>query len=111
MPLSEKKSKAIEWIDPLYQVFEHFLFTRTYEDSNAFTREVASQYLAYLDATVGFIPAHARKAIQEDLESEIHEMLVKKIYGFSQQTTDTPLPPTFPKLSIPPKSSSGGEQL
>lgn len=90
MPLETKKSKTIEWVDPLYKVFEHFLFTRTYEDSAAFTKEVATQYLAYLDSTAGFIPCHARNAIQEDLESEIQEMLVKKIYGFGEMLGEAP---------------------
>ena len=86
-----KNEAAIDWVDPLYKVFEHFLFTRTYEDSGAFTKEVANQYLAYLDSTAGFIPCHARKAIQEDLETEIHEMLVKKIYGFQEASETAPL--------------------
>ncbi len=110
MPIENKLEKATEWVDPLYQVFEHFLFTRTYEDSNAFTKEVATQYLAYLDATAGFIPSHARKTIQEDLETEIHEMLVKKIYGFTESPDQTP-PPSFPKLSPPPKPSSGNDHF
>lgn len=97
-------------MDPLYQVFEHFLFTRTYEDSNAFTKEVATQYLAYLDATAGFIPCHARKMIQEDLETEIHEMLVKKIYGFNEMPEEAP-PHGVPKLSPPPKSNTGSEDF
>ena len=107
MPIDSKTEKQ-EWVDPLYQVFEHFLFTRTYEDSNAFTKEVAVQYLAYLDATAGFIPSHARKMIQEDLETEIHEMLVKKIYGFNEMPEQAP-PHGVPKLSPPPKSSGSGD--
>lgn len=107
MPSDFKKNKPIEWVDPLYKVFEHFLFTRTYEDSNAFTKEVATQYLAYLDSTAGFIPCHARKAILEELESEVHEMLVKKIYGFGDMPAEPPQ--GFPKLSPPAKASDGGD--
>lgn len=108
MPVNDKTDKTTEWVDPLYQVFEHFLFTRTYDDSNAFTKEVATQYLSYLDATAGFIPSHVRKMIQEDLETEIHEMLVKKIYGFNEVPEEAP-PHGVPKLSPPLKSSGSGD--
>lgn len=105
----EKKKGATEWVDPLYKVFEHFLFTRTYEDSTAFTREVATQYLAYLDSTEGFIPCHARKALQEELEAEVHEMLVKKIYGFGDMPNEPNVP--MPKLVAPPTSDGGDDHF
>lgn len=68
-------------IDPLFQLFEHNLFNRSYEDIEAFTREVAEEYLAYLDSTHAHVPFHLRASLLKDLEGEAHEMLVKKMYG------------------------------
>lgn len=77
-PMSEKKIKNL---DPLYQLFEHYLLTRSYEDSGAFTKSVAEEYIAYLDSTNAHVPMHCRQTVMEDLESEAHELLVKKMYG------------------------------
>ena len=68
-------------LDPLFQLFEHYLLNRSYEDSAAFTKEVAEEYLTYLDSTLAHIPFHARAGALEDLTSEAHELLVKKMYG------------------------------
>jgi hypothetical protein len=106
MPVEGRKKKKIEQTDPLYRLFEHFLFTKTYEDSSSFTKEVATQYLAYLDATSGFIPFHSRKMIQEDVESEIHEMLVRKIYGITDED-ESMIPEKIPSLTPPNKPSRG----
>ena len=73
--------KKILNIDPLFQLFEHFLVTRSYEDSAAFTKQLAEHYLAYLDTTPAHVPFEARASVLEDLEGEAHEMLVKKMYG------------------------------
>lgn len=78
-----KSEKTI--VDPLYQLFEHNLLNRSYEDTNAFLREVAEEYLAYLDSTPAHVPFHIRAALLKDLESEAHEMLVKKMYGCAQE--------------------------
>lgn len=81
--MSGKKQKSL---DPLYQLFEHHLMTRSYEDSSVFTKEVAEKYLAYLDSTSAHIPVHVRPTIMEDLEVETQELLVKKMYGMVNPT-------------------------
>lgn len=68
-------------LDPLYQLFEYYLFNRSYEDLTAFTKEVAQEYLSYLDSTPAHVPFHSRITVTKDLESEAHEMLVKRMYG------------------------------
>ena len=73
--------KKKQFVDPLYQLFEHYLLNRSYEDAAAFTKEIAAEYVAYLDASPAHVPHHVRKALLEDLEGEAHEMLVKKMYG------------------------------
>jgi len=76
--MSETKKKAN---DPLYELFEHFLFNRSFEDSTAFTKEVAEEYLAYLDASPAHVPFQSRDGVLKDLQAEAHEMLIKKMYG------------------------------
>lgn len=73
--------KKKKHVDPLYQLFEHYLLNRSYEDATAFTKEIAAEYVAYLDSSPAHVPLHVRKALLEDLEGEAHEMLVKKMYG------------------------------
>ena len=73
--------KAKKGLDPLLQLFEYYLFNRSYEDIAAFTKEVAEEYLSYLNSNVAFVPFHSRTTLLKDLESEAHEMLVKRMYG------------------------------
>ncbi len=68
-------------MDPLFQMFEHSLLTRSYEDSAAFTKQLAEQYIVYLDSTPAHVPFDRRANVLEDLTQEAHEMLVKKMYG------------------------------
>ena len=75
------RGKNSKFADPLLQLFEHHLANRSYEDSGAFTKEVAQGYIAYLDSTETHIPLHVRQGVLEELEAEAHEMLVKKMYG------------------------------
>ena len=71
-------------VDPLFQLFEHHLVTRSYDDAAKFTKEVAAEYLGYLDSTAAHVPFHVRNSVLSDLESEAHEMLVRKMYGCVQ---------------------------
>lgn len=75
--------------DPLQQLFEHHLLTRSYDDAGAFTKEVAKEYLGYIDSTLAHVPIHVRASLVEDLEAEAHEMLVKKMYGVAAEV-ETP---------------------
>jgi hypothetical protein len=72
--------------DPLFQLFEHFLLTRSYENSAQFTKQLAENYLVYLDSTHAHMPFEARQMVLEDLATEAHEMLVKRMYGCSSGT-------------------------
>ena len=73
-------------LDPLYQLFEHNLLHRSYEDSSAFTKEVAEEYMTYLHSTLAHIPYHVRTNVLEDLVQEAQELLVKKMYGCVKAT-------------------------
>jgi len=78
LPLAAAGRKRL---DPLFQLFEHFLMTKSYEDSTAFTKQLAEQYIGYLDSTPAHVPFDRRVHVLEDLTQEAHEMLVKKMYG------------------------------
>ncbi len=73
--------KPLPTTDPLLQLFEHFLVTRSYESSAQFTKQLAENYLVYLDSTIAHMPFEARQLVLEDLASEAHEMLVKRMFG------------------------------
>jgi hypothetical protein len=79
LPISMKTKKKN--IDPLFQLFEKHLLSRSYDDAAAFTKQLAKDYLAYLDSTPAQVPVHLRASVLEDLEQECHELLVKKMYG------------------------------
>lgn len=80
------KTTKKKQIDPLFQLFEQYLLTRSYDDAAAFTKTLAKEYLAYLDSTPAHVPVHLRAGVLEDLELECHEMLVKKMYGVVSAT-------------------------
>jgi len=81
--MSGKKTKNI---DPLFELFEHYLLTKSYDDSAKFTKEVAAAYLAYIDSTPAKVPFENRATVLADLESETHEMLIKKMYGIERSS-------------------------
>lgn len=75
------RGKKLTNLDPLFQLFQHHMLKKSYDDSAAFSRDVVSEYLVYLDSTSAHIPLHVKAAVVQDLEAETHEMLVKSMYG------------------------------
>ena len=76
--MSGKKQKNP---DPLFQLFQHHLLKKSYEDSAVFNKEVAAEYLVYLESTSAHIPVGVKATVLQDLEAETHELLVKSMYG------------------------------
>lgn len=68
-------------LDPMFQLFQHHMLKKSYDDSGAFSKDVAAEYLLYLNSTSAHIPFAVKAAVVEDLEAEAHEMLVKSMYG------------------------------
>jgi hypothetical protein len=68
-------------LDPLFQLFQHHMLKKSYEDSGSFSKEVAGEYLVYLESTSAHIPFHVKTTVVQDLEAEAHELLVKSMYG------------------------------
>jgi len=69
--------------DPLFQLFQHHMLKKSYDDSSVFNREVAAEYLVYLESTSAHIPLNVKAVIIQDLEAETHELLIKSMYGCS----------------------------
>ena len=69
-------------LDPLYSIFEQYLFNALVEDESTdeFIVRVVSTYLTQLSQT-SVIPQLLRASIEEDLRDEVLEMLRKKTYG------------------------------
>lgn len=83
------RGTKIKNLDPLFQLFQHHMFKKSYEDSTAFSKEVVAEYLVYLESTSAHIPLNVKAAIVQDLEAETHEMLVKSMYGCSAPSDST----------------------
>jgi len=71
-------------MDPLYVIFEQHLYN--FQDSDldrkTFIGNVLQDYLSYLRKLNISVPKSLEEPIVEELSSQIHMMLVKKIYGF-----------------------------
>lgn len=77
------RGKKQKNLDPLFQLFQHHMLKKSYDDSAAFNREVAAEYLVYLESTSAHIPFSVKGAVVQDLEAETHELLIKSMYGCS----------------------------
>lgn len=58
--------------------------TRSYENPAEFTKQLAVEYLSYLNSSRAHIPFESRAQVLEDIAAEAHELLVKKMYGCVQ---------------------------
>ena len=71
-------------IDPLYVIFEQHLYNFQDSDSDrkTFIANVVAEYLTFLRKRNIAVPKSLETAIIEELGSQVHTMLIKKIYGF-----------------------------
>jgi hypothetical protein len=71
-------------VDPLYVIFEQHLYN--FQDSDldrkAFIENVLKDYLSFLRRQNIVIPKALEASILEEFSSQVHTMLMKKIYGF-----------------------------
>lgn len=70
-------------IDPLYLIFEQHLYN--FQDSDTdrptFIANVAKEYLSYLRKLKLSVPQSLESLFLEEVSSQVHTMLLKKIYG------------------------------
>ncbi len=89
--------KPLQKTDPLYTIFEQHLcnFQDPKLNPKGFSESVAQEYLVYLKKQKFSIPLLLEGAILEELELQIHTMLIKKIYGaFSIQEYQEKIQPS-----------------
>ena len=70
-------------IDPLYTIFEQHLynFQDSEIDRKTFIGNVVKEYVGYLRKMNIMVPRSVEVDVLEELASQVHTMLVKKIYG------------------------------
>lgn len=70
-------------LDPLYVIFEEHLynFQDSELDRKTFIQNVLRDYFSYLRKMRVTVPRSLEQPITEELSTQVHTMLVKKIYG------------------------------
>ncbi|MGZ3698149.1 MAG: hypothetical protein ACXWP5_08440, partial [Bdellovibrionota bacterium] len=78
-----KTTTAASDLDPLYVIFEQHLynFQDSDQDRKTFIGNVIQEYLTHLRKLNIVVPKSLEHSIIEELSSQVHTMLVKKIYG------------------------------
>lgn len=69
----------------LKEVFESLLYVDSQQDQSLedFVRGASIEFMTRLREAGILVPPIYQKALREEVESELHEMVQKKIYGFS----------------------------
>jgi len=77
------KTQSPKGMDPLYVIFEQHLFNFVDPDSDrqTFISNVVAEYLTYLRKSNVIVPKSLEQPVVEELSTQVHTMLVKKIYG------------------------------
>jgi len=80
-PFTDKYHKAAA--EPLFIIFEQHLFNLQDSDMDrkSFVERVLKDYLAFLAKHKITIPKSLFQMTMNELSSQIHQMLIKKVYG------------------------------
>ena len=83
MTKKAKDSGNPEKIDPLYAIFEQhiFNFCDPGVDRKTFIAKIVAEYLDLLRKKSVIVPRSLESSVIEELSSQVHTMLTKKIYG------------------------------
>lgn len=70
-------------LDPLYTIFEKHLynFEDEQESEAAFIGAIVRDYMQFLVKSKVVVPKRWENQIAEELQDQVHQMLVKKMYG------------------------------
>lgn len=90
---NRKKSKvfSVRASDPLFRIFEANLYDFNYSDRSAFVQSVVNDFFDLIAREKFSIPVKQKKDLQESVSSEVHNMLVHKIYGCLNVVKDKPV--------------------
>lgn len=73
--------KKAKFVDPLYVIFEKYLYDFPNENLDLFIESIVSEYLEYLTAHCVIIPGKKRFFLLKDLADEVYDMYVKRLHG------------------------------
>jgi len=73
--------RKTQYLDPLYVIFEKYLFDFPYDNIDYFVASVVNEYLDYLKERQVHVPDNKKKLLINDLSDEVHQMLIKRIHG------------------------------
>lgn len=71
----------IPYIDPLYIIFEKYLYDFPHEDLDIFIATIVNEYIDYLQHNNVIVPEKKFSMMMKDLADEVYDMYVKKIHG------------------------------
>ena len=71
-------------VEPLYAIFEKnlFSFEKAKTDGKELVEKTVQEYLSFVKKRHAIVPNAYHEPVVQELEALVHEMLVKRIYGF-----------------------------
>jgi len=75
------KSEKVQFLDPLFVIFEKHLYDFPSEDLDLFISTIVTAYVDYLGTHEVVIPEPKKPALLRDLADEVYDMFIKKVHG------------------------------
>ena len=75
------KQKEAKFLDPLYVIFEKYLYDFPNEDLDLFIATIVNEYIDYLNTHSVAIPDKTKPMLLKDLADEVYDMFIKKVHG------------------------------
>lgn len=71
----------MQFTDPLYVIFEKYLYDFPNEDLDQFIATIVTEYLTYLTAQNVIVPQSKKHSLLKDLADEVYDMYIKRLHG------------------------------
>ncbi len=73
--------KDAKYVDPLYIIFEKYLYDFPHEDLDLFIAAIVNEYIEYLKKNEVIIAEKRIQTLMKDLADEVYDMFIKRIHG------------------------------
>src|SRR3989338_8656392 len=73
--------KEVKYLDPLYVIFEKYLYDFPHEDLDLFIATIVNEYMNYLKTHSVAVPEKSMNFLMKDLTEEVYDMFIKKVHG------------------------------
>lgn len=73
--------KDSKYVDPLYIIFEKYLYDFPHEDLDFFIATIVNEYIEYLKKNEVIIAEKRLQMLMKDLADEVYDIFIKRIYG------------------------------